>query len=101
MARYIDANALKESILCSGSDEPKILSPKQLREVLLSWIDSRPTADVAEVVRCKDCKWYEGSIMETHFGVCCHPDWVDDNCGFEVSENGWCYRGERKNDEAD
>ena len=67
---------------------------KLIMQILKRFADA-PSADVVEVVRCKDCKWYECSIMVTHFGVCCHPDWVDDNCGFEVSENGWCYRGER------
>lgn len=47
-------------------------------------------------VRCKDCKWYEGDIMGNPWGVCCHPSWVDGNSGHEVSEKGWCYRAERR-----
>lgn len=38
-----------------------------------------PSADVVEVVRCKDCKWW-------------------DECD-ELDENGYCHHGERKDDE--
>ena len=66
----------------------------------LSAINELPSAQ-SEIIRCKDCKWYECSIMAADFGVCCHPDWVVDNCGFAVYENGWCYRAERRTDATD
>lgn len=50
----------------------------------------------SETIRCKDCKWYEGDIMANPWGVCCQPSWVDGNSGHEVSERGWCYRAERR-----
>lgn len=43
--RLIDADALKESIRCSDTDEPKVLSPKKLHKVLTEWIDKRPTIE--------------------------------------------------------
>ena len=54
-----------------------------------------------ELIRCKDCKWYEGDIMANPWGVCCHDGWVGGNIGHEVSERGWCYRAERRTDESD
>lgn len=49
-----------------------------------------------EIIRCTDCKWYEGDIMANPWGVCCQPSWVDGNSGHEVAERGWCYRAERR-----
>ena len=46
--RLIDADALKESIHSSDTDEKKVLSTKQLHEALVEWIDSRATIDAAE-----------------------------------------------------
>lgn len=54
-----------------------------------------PAVDVVEVVRCKDCKHSEEFIypegLETM--VC----W-EDNADREVNRNGFCEKGERKND---
>ena len=61
---------------------------KALRE-----IETSPTVDAVEVVRCKDCVWYQ-------------PNWImgQDVCGkimhnaLRVSPNFFCQRGERKED---
>ena len=47
--RLIDADAMKKSIHCTDSDEKKLLSPKQLHDVLDGWIDDRPTIIEVEV----------------------------------------------------
>ena len=60
------------------------------------------TADVVEVVRCKDCKYWKGEkkadpITNYHYGDCTHEEWRDaegwdkTTCGHE-----FCSRGERK-----
>lgn len=49
-----------------------------------------PSADVVEVVRCKDCMHYEEDLEE-----CCHPKSVFLS-GIEAS--GFCHYGERKDD---
>ena len=52
MARYIDADLLKEEI----KDSRCIMKPKYLiADEAFYIIDSQPAADVVEVVRCKDC----------------------------------------------
>ena len=62
------------------------------------FISTLPSAQ-PEIIRCKDCKWYEGDITANPWGVCCHDGWVGGHIGHEVSERGWCYRAERRTDE--
>lgn len=55
MARYIDADKVMEEINRIGGHnlcEWETIGVKAL-------IDRQPTADVVEVVRCKDCECYE------------------------------------------
>lgn len=52
----------------------------------------------AELVRCKECKWYEPDLYNNSFGVCCHEEWVIAKCGSGVDADGFCYRGERRED---
>ena len=50
-----------------------------------------PSADVVEVVRCKDCKWAE--VHKKDNGVFCEYN----ECGFE--KNDYCSYGKRKDNE--
>lgn len=60
MTRYIDADALKEFIesayrpLCDDYH----MKDYVLNQILTD-IKNAPTVDAVEVIRCKDCKWYE------------------------------------------
>lgn len=71
--RLIDADTLKANINTAfWSGIEKI-------------IDSAPTIDAVEVVRCRDCRWYRDG----------------DGCFFSTAEaelDGYCSYGERKND---
>ena len=51
MSRYIDVDELKE--LYEGCEDLNVKCA-----VVLQNIDDMPTADVVEVVRCKDCIFY-------------------------------------------
>lgn len=53
MAEYIERESFKQKYLCCG----------YLPEMSEKEFDEFPTADVAPVVRCKDCEHYD-------FGVC-------------------------------
>lgn len=74
MARYIDANELQKK-LTQIADEPDYLHEGDTWDtgVYLAgvWVDKTPTADVVEVVRCGQCKWYlKGSMSCGHqFGL--------------------------------
>lgn len=56
--RLIDADALK---LPQGFFETVDNVPK-----FFEWLNEQPTADVVEVVRCKDCKYWH---REIHNGI--------------------------------
>ena len=58
------------------------------------FIDSVPSADVEEVVRCEECKHYEGKR-----GGCHNPRFGDGHANYPppcVREDFFCADGERK-----
>lgn len=86
--RYIDADEF-------WNNRPENLDPK-MSEFNRGWVayakaireclDETPTADVVEVVRCKDCSWYNSFTV---------------SCGntrgmFYANPNGYCSYGERR-----
>lgn len=74
MSRYIDA----EELLKHKTDHEMIST---------HLIYNAPTADVVDVVRCKDCKWYDGNECFEQLGLVCARD--DDFCSWgERRENG-------------
>lgn len=58
-------------------------------------IKSIPTADVVEVVRCKDCQYYDKKyhICLTHSE---EPDQYSKGCYVRMNEDDFCSYGERK-----
>lgn len=92
MARYIDVepfiNWLESEINYFGepniSIRPVAFGTKNALQSVLGFVNSQPTADVVEVVRCKECGSYnknygECTLNGSHFG-----------------ENGYCCKGTRK-----
>ena len=75
MARLIDADELIEIAhrIRLGS-----------RERIERMIESAPTVDAVEVVRCKDCEFKDGDVCD-YSAVYVHP-------------NGFCNWGKRRND---
>lgn len=83
MARYIDVDkADVERISCFYGSECRIEDVKE-------WLDEQPTADVVEVVRCKDCEFR----VLTQNGFMCRINAV------VTSDNGYCNYGKRKESE--
>ncbi len=58
---------------------------------MMKAVEGQPSADVVEVVRCKDCKWFN------RFG--CAVEIVDFTD--RPTENDYCSFGERRTDETD
>ena len=92
MARYIDADAL-----IAEYDRVHIGAPGGARKLMVD----APTADVVEVVRCKDCRcWDEGGfdpVTNHHFGYCRHYQWQDaEGWDRETNDNDFCSYGEKK-----
>ena len=75
MPRYIDADRLMGVI--ESVPFPESLTVGVVRTA----VDLAPTADVVEVVRCKDCKYREGSVC--------------DYSSVYVRPNGYCQWGEK------
>lgn len=79
MSRYIDADKLKDKLLLINyGDSDVFLS-------VMKKIDDAPSADVIDVVRCKDCRWKQGSECVRFADVRPFPD-------------DFCSRAERKED---
>ena len=89
MSRYIDADKLIERH-CEGCSNPiREGCKKDPICASLMWVVEEPTADVVEVVRCKDCK---------HFfrDSCFNKVWGEGDPVPEVNKNDFCSYGERK-----
>ena len=85
--RLINADALKEMIPTTSVDmfencrNCSLLSEEQVNEL----IDMTPTIDAVEVVRCKDCIYYDSDM------ICNVTDTVCDN-------DDYCSYGESRKD---
>ena len=71
MPRYIDADAFRKELV-NRQIVTQFFNPIERHEIgcIIEMLDNTPTADVVEVVRCKDCinaKPYERSDGETGY----------------------------------
>ena len=82
MPRYIDVDNVKLKGISVFDQNLEILIP--LSDVRKS-LQMTPTADVVEVVRCKDCKYFSEF---QHCGVLCFCE-----------PNEYCSRGERRKED--
>lgn len=81
MSRYIDRDELKKKMRENYID--------YIYDDDIDFIDEIPTADVAEVVRCKDCKWFTyHKWKECSWCRKLHIPWV--------GEDFFCKDGERR-----
>lgn len=90
MSRYIDADELIEFVSRFRLDS---------RERIKAIIDAQPTADVVEVVRCKDCKHrpHQGKMFVLPTDNCCPCIDPDDYYHSWMPKDDWfCAEGERK-----
>ena len=99
MSRYINADALEQHKFVSWT-MPEFFNEKSLEQQAyqLGWnnaieaiMENEPTADVVEVVRCKDCVYWEQATDNS--GNC--------NRAFEITayEGDYCSYGERREDD--
>ena len=99
MAEYINRAELISNL--------KEFANEQLTQLIENLIQKHPTADVAEVVRCKDCKYYD---KET--GFCLKHSYFKDSDGMPCSpadspdftffnEDDFCSYGKTKDGETE
>jgi hypothetical protein len=81
MNKYIDADLLLAKL---PDDLPYKASVKRV-------LTQAPTADVVEVVRCKDCFYYREENS-----YCMNPHCSSSFYGHRVKENHYCSYGERR-----
>ena len=93
MAEYIEREALKQSVrIMPRTTHPELVLYSSVQKV----ISDVPTADVVEVVRCKDCR---------HFGK--NKEYRDTKLPFSfcdkfhhniMTDNDFCSYGEKRSD---
>ena len=90
--RLIDADAL----ITEAFD---LMDRNELREdvpqIIKDYCDAQPTVDAVPVIRCRECKWYHKTYTwngNEHM-VCVELS------GVGRSENDYCSRAERKDDD--
>ena len=88
MARYIDAEKIRITAQTVNEDGDALVSLADVRRA----IEQTPTADVVEVVRCKDCKENPNYIRAK--GMCWCRKFKSN-----VHKTGFCSYGERKEQE--
>ncbi len=89
MPRYIDADLLKE--LIDGGFDIDFDEVPETKKALLHMIDYQETADVVEVVRCKECSYHELDGDGDDWCV-----WSGNN----IKPTDFCSKGERREDGA-
>lgn len=93
MAEYIEREALLLRIDCYGTNKFGMLD-----EDIRAFVKAQPAADVAPVVRCKDCKHFNHKRMECeneaistdHEGGAQYSlnFWLDDFCSYGEPKEG-------------
>ena len=87
MARYIDADALIYSSTILYTNDGAVTGSDAI--ITKTEIDQAPTADVVEVVRCKDCVCSEDDVVDEDMIWCKNYECC-------IHKNGYCFYGERK-----
>lgn len=95
MTEYIDRESAKRAV-----DYAIELSNSEY-DAVCNALDGIPDADVAPVVRCKDCKWHrerdeqERKYLVEGVLICTNSDFIDDGWN-SVFPDDFCSYGERK-----
>ena len=80
MSRYIDADKIEYEVMLSPRGNGNY---EECQIAYRDQIDDTPTADVVEVVRCKDCRYWNNKVDLTY---CEKKTWLgtdaDDFCSF-------------------
>lgn len=102
MAEYIKRDIFINNKLIPLVKRLDLCHPKQKKGVLMAIqeLNNEPAVDVVEVVRCKDCKWYqEGNLLAPN-KFCFrleHPT-EDRKIGYNYAPDDFCSYGEKRSD---
>lgn len=99
MSKYIERKAAIKRI----EEIPAYFDSGDIKygvELALQEIKDVPTADVEEVVRCKDCKHFLDWQSKSHQGICmCKGKETVYGSEFHPFESDFCNYAERKDEE--
>ena len=85
MNRYIEKDKVI-SVVCDGCNEQFSDEPCEPSECsIMQAINSIPTAEVVEVIRCRDCKYFKR--IQDGYGECPFAS--------NTKDDGYCLHGER------
>lgn len=87
MAEYIERSYIRKMAMFEMA---YTMETETDAAVVLRMIDDAPAADVAPVVRCKDCKYLANATVNSNGFLICH---VTD---MEIAPEDFCSYGERK-----
>ena len=76
-------------------DEKTAVTIATAKKLVRSILHRTPSADVAPVVRCKDCLFWESGENECESWEWCKM------LNTDMPPNGFCYLGDRKDDDDD
>ncbi|MBQ6264916.1 MAG: hypothetical protein IJK60_05645 [Clostridia bacterium] len=97
MTKYINADKLIKDLRDNAAEH--------FNSTVNSIIIAQPSADVVEVVRCKDCKYYKCFTKSRYFAPnkACYrqKDNMGNKIGFSKSDNDFCSLGERRENNAE
>lgn len=95
----------RSALLEAFGEEPLVWDSRDREDVQMrnDWLDytklvkEAPAVDAVEVVRCKDCKYYES----THYGhMCkCWEAWLPTTVYFIREDDDFCSYGEKRSGE--
>ena len=99
MARYIDADKLIDKLEDLQFNAP-VMTPVMKIYNVIELVEDQPTADVAEVVRCKDCVDYipNADLDHEQLPNNLEADGYCDNWLKYTNETNFCSDGERRTD---
>lgn len=94
MSRYIDADKFRQRLKVRQLTHKDDMTERHECGCIIEMLDNAPTADVVEVVRCKDCKYYKNGGCDLHSEPKerrPYERWTVD-----VRENDYCSYGKKK-----
>ena len=86
--RLIDANELKRRMLAFAT---AVKSGFLSIEAIIDRIDTEPTVDAVEVVRCKDCKHFKRLCEGSNVFMCMYTSGLN-----TATPDNFCSHGERR-----
>lgn len=95
---YIERETALEKVIEVKHYDPElsgVVLHRYIKEIDLKDI---PAADVVEVVRCRDCKWYS-ELARGERELLGSQGWCNEVMARPMPSNGFCSFGERKNND--